>query len=377
MPQSPSSAQNKVRKRVITIEEIGSFEDLGLGRGVDATNPTPWLNKSAFQVRQVTFESIIGTEEGNLFQGFVNEVESTQHLQTNLKASVPVSQMVNLGIDSELSRSYSTTQKSVGRKIITRTISFRADFDDVITKSDGHKTDTKSKTFEDRLIDWILQYEKEKPEINAIRGKKQAKESNSNTDADNFGQRSQTHNVEDAKVSNESGTKGIDHILHKELVEFCYKFVNRFSITHYVHSLELGASHYRVMSEEEYELKISNKGKLGAGQMADIAIGVEGTSTAKKLQRQTTKIGRMNLRDSDDIKLKEEAESKEKEGVGSVEELEEVKRGSIDEAVVGVKVQPISSLVINKVKLRFALQEALQNYIQNKQKVKCKLHNST
>ena len=59
----------------------------------------------------------------------MNEVESTKHFQTNLSASVPVNQLVNLGIDVELSRSYSVSQKSVGRKIATRTISFRAPFD--------------------------------------------------------------------------------------------------------------------------------------------------------------------------------------------------------------------------------------------------------
>ena len=51
---------------------------------------------------------------------------------------------------------------------------------------------------------------------------------------------------------------------------------------------------------------------------------------------------------------------------------EEVKRGSIGEAVVGVKLQPISSLVSN-VKLRIQLQQALQKYIHDKKQVKCKL----
>ena len=51
-------------RRVITEQEVDSFQDRGLGRGVDATNHTPWLNKRALQIRKVVFEDIIGTEEG-------------------------------------------------------------------------------------------------------------------------------------------------------------------------------------------------------------------------------------------------------------------------------------------------------------------------
>ena len=47
-------------RRVMKIEEIDSFQDLGLGRGVDATNPTPWLNKRPLQIREVTYSDIIG-----------------------------------------------------------------------------------------------------------------------------------------------------------------------------------------------------------------------------------------------------------------------------------------------------------------------------
>ena len=35
---------------VISENEIGRLSDLGLGRGLDATDSTPWLNKSSFQV---------------------------------------------------------------------------------------------------------------------------------------------------------------------------------------------------------------------------------------------------------------------------------------------------------------------------------------
>ena len=396
--QSEPATQGRViiRERVVTKEQIGAFEDLGLGRGVDATNPTPWLNKSAFQVRHVTYDNIIGTEEGNLYQGFVNEVESTQNLQTSLKASIPLNQQVNLGIDSELSRSYSSTQKSVGRKIITRTIAFRANSDDTSEISSdqgmkvekdhqgenhdtsGHNQDSmeengkkklsenhekkeiqkKGQTFEDHLKAWINQRIQDDKKIKEIELEE--------TDKDRETQAEESGNL----------PKSFDDCTVKQLSGLCYKFVRTFSITHYVHSLELGASHYRVMSEEEYSMNIRSKGSLGVAQMADIAIGAENSKKLTKRQRRTTKIGRMKLHHSEDSKdhVIDESKSTPKQEDGATISLEEeVRRGSIEEAVVGVKVQPISTLVVKHVKLRRALQDALQLFIQNRQKVKCKL----
>ena len=341
---------------MITQAEKGHFIDLGLGRGVDGTNPTPWLNKSAFQVRQVFFENIIGTEEGDLFQGFVNEVESTRHLQTNLSASVPVSQLVSLGIDSELSRSYSVNQKSVGRKMITRTISFRADFDDIVSSEKKVGTDAAEEdddeekrhpTFEQRLTDWILQQIKEEEEIRAF----QEKENEQSEGA----VRSKRLVSNPSLVSQASREKDVlVSCREKDLLDHCYRFVNTFSITHYVYALELGASHYRVMSEETYRTKISSNTKLGVGQMADIAIGTEARFGSRKFSSKTTKVGHIY-----------------KPG-GSDDSKEKVDRGQTDEAVVGVKLQPISSLVVKSVTLRRALQDALQRFIRNKQNVKCK-----
>ena len=384
--EKPSEEQGKViiRERVVTDKQIGAFMDLGLGRGVDATNPTPWLNKSAYQVREVTFDNVIGTEEGNLFQGFVNEVESTQNLQTSLKASVPLSQQVNLGIDSELSRSYSSTKKSVGRKIVTRTIAFRDDYDyvskmnsqekiqDVVHGNDQEactesvqnhqgqdevkereeKAKEKTIPFEDRLLDWINKRIIDDTKIKEIESEKR-----------NYCTRK----------DNPSAELNFDACSYERRSELCYKFVKTFSITHYVHSLELGASHHRVMSEEEYSLKIKSKGSLGAAQIADIAIGVEGSNTSKKLQQQTTKIGRMKRVHDNEGEDEPKKSDLGQEGDASNSLEEEVKRGSIEEAVVGVKVQPISTLVVKNIKLRVALQDALQNFIQNKQKIKCKL----
>lgn len=165
----------------------------------------------------------------------------------------------------------------------------------------------------------------------------------------------------------------------EECFDLCYKFVSTFSVIHYVHSLELGTSHHRVMSLEEYSMKFSSKSKLGVGQMADIVIGNQKSHSAKKYKSQTTKVGCMKLPDRDDDDSRtwgihfKRSKSHADGGDSKVTEIEEeVLRSTIGEAVVGVKLQPISSLVFSSVGLRTALQKALQLYIHNKQKVKCK-----
>ena len=277
-------------KRVIKQEEVLEFQDRGLGRGVDATNPTSWLNKRTIQVRKVFYEDIIGTEEGNLFQGFINEVESTRHFQTSLSASVPANQLVSLGIDSELSRSYSVSQKSVGRKIITRTISFRANFDRPSQEDNEDE-------FECRLSNWIVRESDVKKEERRFRKEQELGRRVSIVD------KPPNKKTEIEIIGSKGSAKSFSP---EECFKLCYDFVSTFSVTHYVHSLELGASHYRVMSLEEYSTKFSNKAKLGAGQLADIALGSESSFRTKKYRNQTTKVGRMKrIPDDEDDSIKQ------------------------------------------------------------------------
>ena len=305
------------RRRAIT-EDVGYFVDLGLGRGVDATEQKPWLNRSTFQVRQVTESNILGTEEGDLIRGFVNEVESTQLLQANLRASVTASELVNIGVDSELSRKVSESQKSVGEKIVTRTISFRTDFENVDEgkharadqKGGDGESEVCEQTFERLLKGWI-----------------------------------------DKRHDGDVLTEG-------DIKIYCSEFVEKFSITHYVHSLELGASYYFTLSEKEFETKVRSK-ISASGRGAGAAITSEGGFKRRKLQEEATVIGRMTPLNSDHPKSDSQDWT--------------VCRGTTDEAVVGVKLQPITSLVRKSILLRGILQQAVQQYIDDHQNVKCKL----
>ena len=342
--------------------------DLGLGRGVDATNPSPWVNKSSFQVREVTPRNVIGTEESGVLQTYSQEVSSVQSMQTSMSASVPVSQQVSVGIDAELSRNYSTNRRSVGKKVITRTISYRADFDDLPRRKSSptlplsppsRSTDqsgllsrqTSSKkgggrrsmslrhassyvgdiglgdedaclvpTFEQRLAKWILERLLEE----------------------------EVEEVEEMESWDEDPVEALHcflanwpHESVKELKQLvaakCREFVKHFRITHYVSSLQLGASEYRVMSEEDFQMQVGAKGSVGVEKMASVAVEQKVGFFKKKRSSEATKIGHLH-------------------------NGRKVRRGTTEEAVVGVKFQPISALVCTRV-LRNKLQNAIQNYI--------------
>jgi hypothetical protein len=299
------------------------FNDLGLGRGVDATNSKPWINRSAFQVRFATPNNVIGTEEGNLYRSFLNEVDSSIHLQTNLSASIPANQFVSINVDAELSRDYSTSQKSEGAKVVTRSISFLSGFE--ANEDSTMVSNSNFFSFETRLLMWIL---------------------------------NEDHPLESMLYS----------IYDRRLSDLCCKFIKTFSITHYVHSLELGASYYHVMSEKVYKTKVSQNTKVTAKQVASVSAGVEGVFGGKKSHRKYTRIGHMNFTplDSEDLFTSDSSISKFLSAIRSPT----VGRNTMEEAVVGIKLQPISSLIGNP-RLKKALQNAIQDYIHKRQNVKC------
>lgn len=346
--------------RVLMPEDLRRMVDLGLGRGVDATDPSPWLNKSAFQVREVTPHNILSTEEGGVLQSFGNKVASMQSMQTKLSTSVPASQQVSVGVDAELSRNYSTN-RSVGKKIITRSISYRADFDDIIRRksmtgptpleyprdavgrrrsgevverilsisrvvsSDSSDEPPSALTFEQRLARWIV----ERLVDEEVPG---AEELNMDEEDEDPTQLLATF-IAEWPPSTVADVKKL--LAHK-----CREFVNHFRITHYVSSIELGAAKYRVMSEEEYQTQVGLKGNLGVEQIVGAAVERKASFGRRTKSTEVTKIGHF--------------------------EGNRVRRGTTDEAVVGVKFQPISALVKMRI-LQNKLQNAIQSYIDNQE----------
>ena len=302
--------------RAIRKEEVGFFNDHGLGLGVDATNPKPWTNKSSFRARYVTFENVLGIN-GGIVRAFNNEVTSMRQFHSNVKASVPTNSLVSVGIDAEGSRSYSVHKRSVGKKIVTRTISFQSKFRDIVhgrisndfseshhsgvCYGEPHEVEQK---FENRLIDFV---------------KRRTNKAN------------------------------VELICPDDLLDYCSKFVESYSVTHYVHSIELGACYYRTMTEEEYNTNFGTSADLGAERIAEIAITNTVSLGKRRFQSEVIKIGRMRKRGHD--------------------QNEEVER----EAVVGMKLKSISSLVVKSKKLRTAMAKAVSEFINKRQNHECKL----
>ena len=354
-------------KPVITEDEVSRMIDLGLGRGVDATVACPWSMKSSFQVRLVTIGNIIGTEEGGALQAYEREISSVTTQQSNLKSSISVPQApVSVSLEGEFSRSASSTRKAVGKQVVNRTISFRADFDDVpqtsVLGEEGkpvkelHAADTGSVTeylysnhqgagsasptpqaqftFEQRLAEWILErilqrWEKENlqtGEVNVQVKKPDIAGIDPITDIAAY-----------LKTASQDEKKSVYHD--------CINFVRHFRITHYVSAISLGAAQYKVLSENEYFKKISTSGTLGLDAVGKL---VSSESYSKKSTFKTS-----------DTRM-----------IGKIIN-DKVERGSYDEAVVGIKIQPIHTLV----KLRYlhlALRRALLDYVDQQGDTTCK-----
>lgn len=116
------------------------FQDLGLGRGINATRVRPWLNRTSLQVRPVHFDDLIGTEEGGCMESYKKIAHSSHSVQMQTQAqahvpvangTAPVSPKVEIGVDCDYARTISTERCVVGRRVMNRTISFKENFQDL------------------------------------------------------------------------------------------------------------------------------------------------------------------------------------------------------------------------------------------------------
>ena len=355
---SSSSSAGKKAEPVLTSAEVDRMIDLGLGRGLDSTDPKPWQNKSAFQVRRVTAESVIGTEEGGSLQSYERGVTCVTAHQTDLKASVAVPQSpMQIGIDAEQSRSVSSARRAVGKKVINRSISFRSDFDDMSFQGDAEGIDafywrcdpnsacsvanTQSEfyTFEERFSKWIINRILYRQELKA----QEKVAAGSDPGDPKF--------VLDKSTSGSDPLSVISHFIQisneeerKQIIHDCYDFVTHFRITHYVSTIELGAAEYRVLSETEYTSRISAGGVYALEQLASLTISHSSTWKRTKKASDLKRIGMISC--------------------------DRVGRGTYDEAVVGIRIQPISSLV-KLPYLNLALRKSLLHYMDQQRDASC------
>ena len=130
------STQTEREVRAASTEDKLSDEDRyalwGLGRGINITKPTPWLDKTAFQVRKVVKHDIIETDDGGLLKAYSEELRSRSSVSTEVNAGIKVPNApLAIGVDAEYTRSDLSSTYVVGTKVKNRTISFRLDFADV------------------------------------------------------------------------------------------------------------------------------------------------------------------------------------------------------------------------------------------------------
>lgn len=324
----------KKAEAVLTQEELGRIRDLGLGRGVDATDPTPWVNKRAFQVRAVTFDAVLGTEEGGALQSYEQEVTSVHTQQSNLRSSILVPQSpVRIGVDEEYSRSASVTRQAIGKRVITRSVAFTTAFDDFLSfdknqrtgASDTPPTTEPRKCFEQWLCYWLLERQRQNGNMSSQEGR---------GDEPSVASKLQTGtSVQDLDLYLQSCSEEQMRTLNDD----CKLFVNSFRITHYVSEIQLGAAEYRVLSQSEYYSKIGISGTFGVDKLANLVLSQSDSWKKTKKASDIKRIGIMS-----------------DEGV--------VTRGSYGEAVVGVKMEPITAL-IRLPQLRGMLQQALMHYV--------------
>ena len=331
------------RTKAARQEEVTQrFQDLGLGRGVDASRAKPWLNKTSFQVRPLGFGKLIGTEQGGTVEAYEDVVNSVQSLQLELKQSVSAANVpVTIGADAEQSRSASNMRHVVGRRVHNRTISFREEFDDMPVKvgrvqpstpvrevsEDGedpveeevaHSNEVEEEpTFEERLAKWVL--ERLYPEW------------------------------EGDKMATAVFKEWFENNKHaetlKKMYDMCLEFVRTFHVTHYVSSVDLGALEYSVITEEDYSREIGLAGSFGLEDVVAAVLKTKGkysvrrTHTSSRIKR----VGLIKNPDSGDYY---------------------VPRGTYAEAVIGVEVKPIQVLVRHQ-HLRRALKYAVTHYIED------------
>jgi hypothetical protein len=321
---------------------------LGLGRGIDATNKSPWMNKSPFQIRRI-HNSIMETNEGNAVGSYQEEILSISDMDELFASSLnPPEAPVIIHVEADANRRVNYNRQAIGKKVVTRTIAFQTDTEEKYLDGESpnrtsirdvhailrdpsevvYNTQNSALTFEERICYWLLHRIAHK--------------------CYQIGQRLEIRN-------DDSPAEQLTRLLHstKSLVKMedeiksgCKEIINALRVTHYITSIKLGAGEYRIMSDGEYHKQMARGGAFGLDMMAE-ASSNEFTDL-KQSKKEATK---MQFKVSHMRKI------------GRINEENKVEQGSPDEVVLMVKVQPITRLIrIPTVKR--AMKVALEAYME-------------
>ena len=321
--------------RALKPDEIDHYIELGLGRGVNVTDPDMWRSKTPHVVRKACKKNIIGTQECGILESYKKEVSTFEMQQQKLSLSLGKlgASHVKIGMDELYSRSSSSTKVIEGQKIETRTISFQFHFDDVplydnidqavIDAPECFLHEDDSNEFEENLANWFLRRIKDR-EI-------------------------KSEGSEEDRVPDVDKQSALLNLVYKlndpgcisSIYNDCKSFISHIGITHYVSAIKLGALeyHYVTSRTEQKRLAVSTSKEAGSLARAGLSRLSEKHSSFKGEERQ--KIGRIDS------------------------EKEEVTK----EAVIGFEIQPIYKLVRIQF-IQMCLKKAIKEYIQHKENSK-------
>ena len=320
-------------------ELIDNAVSFGLGRGIDATNKTPWINKSSFQVRRV-HNSVIETNEGGILMNYEHEVLSISEMEDKFQSSInPPESPVTIHVEDEMDRCISGSRRLIGRRVVNRSISFQADIEEKYTDGDIPRngrdsylvphdpaevvsnTQFSGYNFEERVCQWLIQRIAHKYAI-------------TNHRLDTRSEENPTDQL--AKMLH---TKTVSRI-EEEIKVGCRDLVQGLRTTHYVTKIQLGATEYRVMSDGEYHKKIAQGGAFGMDTLATVALD----QNMKQTKKEAGKCSQVRK-------------------IGIIGEDNKVTKGSQDEIVLVVEVQPITRLIRLPI-VKAAINDALEKYME-------------
>ena len=328
-------ATEEAKSRLKQIVSPDDYHKLGLGRGVDVTDPDMWKNKTAYLVRRASEHNIISTQECEILESYEKEVSTFEKQRQKMWLSLdnPVASQVKIGMDEQSSRSFSSTKLIEGEKIETRTISFEFHFDDVplydnidqavIDAPDNFLHESDNNGFEEDLANWFLKRMEDRAKNLPEQDLK--KDKNLNVD------------TEQSTIQKLVDKLKYDSDCQLTLLEDCKAFIKYLGITHYVSAIKLGACEYRVVASRLDKTKLGSSTSLAAGSLAKRGLSgfLEKRFSIKGKEAQ--RIGRVNF-----------------------------KKEVTSEAVIGFEVQPIYKLVRIQF-VQMCLRKAIEEYIQFKE----------
>ena len=245
-------------KEILSDYSSWRVRELGLGRGVDGTAQSSDSRLSSYQVREAKDDksNLISMDEGGSLTSFVREVTSVQEQQVKLTGSATVpnpSVPVSIDMGVEVSRGLSVARKSIGKRIVTKTIAFKPSFNEK----------EEEKLARDILLHSNIPYDPSK------------------------------------------GKSCVDTLLDDSSSSHIDEFVEDHRITHYVSSITMGASTFIVTSESELKKQVSTKTKVGYQSVAQAGVS---TSFVNKLMNKNENVYNVG-------KLSEDGKSIEAEAV--------------------------------------------------------------